>query len=350
VSTWDAPRPANRVRCVFLGSGAFAVPILDSLATIDVVSLVGVVTAAARPAGRGGRLNPSPVAAFAEERGIAPILTPGRLRAAESVANIVALDPALLVLADYGQIVPPGLLDLPLHGALNLHPSLLPRHRGAVPVPAAILADDHETGVSLMRMDAGLDTGPVIVQVRVPLDGTETAPCLEKELARAAGQLLADTLPQWLAGALRALPQPHEGATLTRPLRREDGRVDPSRGASAIERQVRAFQPWPGTWLDTADGRLLVWRAHPLARPGEGPRTGRLALPAPADADVGSLVALEQGLALVVADGLLVLDEVQLAGGRRMPGADLVRGHRGVIERAVSAALRAPGKGVPGTE
>ena len=165
------------------------------------------------------------------------------------------------MLADYGRLVPSAVLDLPRHGALNLHPSLLPRHRGAAPIPAAILAGDAETGVTLMRMDEGLDTGPIVAQRRVPLSGDETAPELEGRLAEVAAELLVATLPAWLAGRLDATPQPEDGATLTRPLRREDGRLDPVRRRRELERQVRAYQPWPGSFLDDGPTRLIVWQA-----------------------------------------------------------------------------------------
>ena len=168
------------------------------------------------------------------------------------------------MLADYGRLIPPAVLDLPRHGALNLHPSLLPRHRGAVPVPAAILAGDATTGVTLMRMDAGLDTGPILAQRSVDLDGTEVAPALEARLAALAADLLEETLPDWLAGTLQARPQPVEGATLTRPLRRADGWLDPARPAVELERQVRAYQPWPGSFVEADGERLVVWRASPI--------------------------------------------------------------------------------------
>ena len=172
--------------------------------------------------------------------------------------------PDLLVLADYGQIVPEALLSLPRFGALNLHPSLLPRHRGASPIPATILAGDVETGVSLIQMDTGLDTGPVLAQVRMPLARTETAAQLETRLALLAGELLVGTLGPWLAGGVQPVPQPADGATMTRPLRREDGRLDPSQGIDFLDRQMRAYDPWPGTFVETPLGRLIVWDARAL--------------------------------------------------------------------------------------
>jgi methionyl-tRNA formyltransferase len=248
------------------------------------------------------------------------------------------LKPALIVLADYGRIIPPAVLDLPRHGALNLHPSLLPRHRGAVPVPAAILAGDAETGVTLMRMDEGLDTGPILAQRSVVLDGSEVTPELEARLAGMAADLLLEVLPDWLAGTLQARSQPETGATLTRPLRRSDGRLDPERSAVELERQVRAYQPWPGSFVETGGERLIVWRAAVLgaapgvdATPGHGAPGVTAAEKGaglrPVDA-VGSLVVVGDSLALRTRQGLLRLDEVQPAGKRRMSGAEYCRGRR----------------------
>lgn len=297
------------VRTVFLGSGGFGVPALRTLAEHPAVQLVGIVTAPPRPAGRRGTLTTTPVHAAAIASGLDPVLTPERLRAPEAIEAVLELDPQLLVLADYGRLVPPDLLGPP-HGALNLHPSLLPRHRGAAPIPATILAGDAWTGVTLMRMDAGLDTGPIIAQRRWALDGDETTPGLEALLAGEAAGLLADSLGPWLAGALPAVPQPDAGATLTRPLRRDDGRLDPARPAVDLERQVRALLPWPGTYLETDQGRLIVRRAHARSGPGAGTdEVGRLD-------DAG----------LRTGDGVLALDVVQPAGGRAMSWADYRRG------------------------
>ncbi len=226
----DGRAGGSRVRTVFLGSGAFGIPALRRLAEHPDVELVGVVTAPPRLAGRRQVETPTEVDAAARALGLSPILTPSRLRAPEAVASVLELEPGLAVLADYGQLVPPSLLDLP-HGALNLHPSLLPRHRGATPIPAAILAGDAETGVSLMRMDQGLDTGPIVAQRHQPLTGHETAPDLEARLAGIAADLLADTVGAWLRGEITPQVQPVEGATLTRRLSREDGRLDPERPA-----------------------------------------------------------------------------------------------------------------------
>ena len=200
------------VRTVFLGSGAFGRESLWRLSEHPDVELVGIVTAPARPAGRGGRPSITPIHDTARHLEVRPILTPERLRATDSIAGILELQPGLVVLADYGQVVPAALLDV-RHGALNLHPSLLPRHRGATPIPATILAGDAESGVSLMQMDAGLDTGPIVGQVHVPLRGDETTPLLEETLEVAAADLLATHLGPWLRGKLAAMPQSEGEAT-----------------------------------------------------------------------------------------------------------------------------------------
>jgi methionyl-tRNA formyltransferase len=315
------------VRTVFLGSGAFGRESLRRLVAREDVSLVGVVTAPPRPAGRGQRATASLIEDLARELGIETILTPERLRAPESVAAVLALEPELLVLADYGQIVPGPLLELD-RGALNLHPSLLPRHRGATPIPAAILAGDAETGVTLMRMDEGLDTGPIVTQERVALHGVETAPGLEAALEVLAGDVLDRSLGPWIRGELEARPQPEVGATITRPLRRADGRLDPGRSAAELERQVRAYQPWPGSFVDLPGGRLVVWAAQ--------------AIPASPDDHPGTLVADgADGIALATSDGRLRLDEVQPAGGRRMPGDAYRRGLRVPIGQPAHGATPA---------
>jgi len=302
-------------RTIFLGSGEFAVPIVSALAQHHAINLVGVVTA---PSRRAPDLPEDvPVAAWTV-RSQVPMLRPRRLREPEVVERVLGARPDLLVLADYGQIVPGALLTAPRHAALNLHPSLLPRHRGASPIQAAILEGDKETGVTIIQMDSGLDTGPVVAQARYTTDGTEIAPELEARLSLLAADLLADTLDPYLAGEIEPRPQPAEGATLTHPLRREDGRLDPVRGITLIDRQIRAYTPWPGTFFETEAGRVIVWDARPL---GGG-----------ATRKAGTLLRLPANrVALAASDGLLELIEVQPAGGRRMSGADLVRGRPGLI-------------------
>jgi methionyl-tRNA formyltransferase len=315
----------RRVRTVFLGSGRFAQPILGRLAAHPSVEVVGVVTAPARPLGRRQVETPTPVETTARELEIG-VMTPARLRDAAAVADILGLEPTLLVVADYGQIVPSELLDAP-DGALNLHPSLLPRHRGATPIPAAILAGDDEAGVSLMRMDEGLDTGPLIAIERVSLAGDETAPALEARLAIVAAGLLARSLDPWLIGDLPALPQATAGATLTRPLRREDGRLDPALSAVDLERRIRAHLPWPGSFIETDAGRLVVLSAR--VAPSDG------------DDNPGTIVPDERGLALATSDGRLILDEVQPAGARPMTGEAFLRGRPSILGASIGHGVSA---------
>jgi methionyl-tRNA formyltransferase len=316
-------RAADPARTVFFGSGAFAVPILDALAALPATRIVAVVTAPDRPSGRSRALTPTPVAERARALGLS-LLTPGRVRAPEAVAEVVELQPDLGVLADYGQIVPTALLALPPHGILNVHPSLLPRHRGATPIPAAIAGGDAETGVTIFRMDEGIDTGPIVVSRAWPLRGSERAGDLEAEAARRGAALLADTIPAWLAGAISARPQPASGASVTRPFRREDGRLDPTRPALELERRVRAHAPWPGSFVDTEVGRVSVLAASVAAgRDGDTP---------------GRLVEDNGRLALTTADGRLVFQEVQREGRRASEGAAFLRGQHQLVDTGILSA------------
>ena len=315
----------SRVRTLFLGSGGFALPILDVLVEAPEVELVGVVSAADRPTGRRAELTPVPVARRARELGLR-LLQPARLGAPEAVAEVAALRPAFGVLADYGQIVPGSVLELPAHGILNVHPSALPRHRGATPIPATILAGDSVAAVTLIRMDEGLDTGPIVAQQWWALDGAATAETLEADAARRGAALVRHSLGGWLAGTLPATAQEDAGATLTRPLRREDGRLDPRRPAVELERQVRAYVPWPGTFVDTDLGRLIVHEAEVVDE-------------APPDDMLGTLVADGEGIALTTAAGRLRLRQAQLAGRRPTDAASLRRGAPGLIGQTVKAAL-----------
>ena len=307
------------VRAVFIGSGSFADPALRALTQDPAVEIVGVVTAPPRPAGRKLAPVATPLAETAIRLKAGPVLTPARLRDPAAIDEILALEPDLIVLADYGQIVPPALLGIG-RGALNLHPSLLPRHRGATPVPATILAGDRASGVTLMRMDEGLDTGPIVAQAGTPVAPDESAPELEARLATMGADLLTASLGPWLTGDLREHAQPVVGVTVTKPLRREDGRMDPSLPAVDLDRQIRAYQPWPGSFVETRTGRLTVWAASPAA--SEHLPSGRFS---------------SRGLA--TGDGTLLLHEVQPAGGRRMPWVEFLRGRPGIVGSDVLPAI-----------
>ena len=325
-------RAADPARTVFLGSGSFAVPMLDVVANHPRLRLVAVVTAPDRPSGRSKALAATPVAERARAIGV-PVLQPARVRATESVAEMAALAPDLGVLADYGQIVPRSLLDLPRHGVLNVHPSLLPRHRGATPIPATIAAGDEEGGVTIIRMDEGIDTGPIVAARAWPLDAQERAPALEARAAAEGAALLRETIAGWLDGLVAARPQPSDGASVTRPFRREDGRLDPSRPARELERLVRANEPWPGAFVDTGVGRVAVLGASVAAE-----RTG----------DTAGLLVEEDGrLALATNEGRLVFEEAKREGRRPSGGREFLRGQQRLVGTHVAEPAAPVGIALP---
>ena len=249
-------------RIAFLGTGSFGVPLLSRVA--DMADELMVVSQPDRPAGRRLRMRETPISGFARERAI-PVLTPNRLRSDEARDALRQWAPDGLVLAAYGQLVPQDLLDIGMRPPLNVHPSLLPRHRGAAPVAGTILAGDAQGGVTLMVMTAELDAGPIVGQWPVDLTGQETTPELETRLADLAAAVVPAELERWASGPIDAQPQDERAATHVHPFTRSDGWIDWKRPAVEIDRQVRALQPWPGAWT-TIDGRRVhVRRAHPVA-------------------------------------------------------------------------------------
>ena len=249
-------------RLVFLGTGQFGVPLLSRLPAMSDALLV--ISQPDRPAGRGLQDRPSPVVAWARANGLR-VETPRRLRSDEGRAVLAGFAPDGLLLAAYGQLVPDDVLAIAARPPLNVHPSLLPRHRGAAPVASTILAGDPVAGVSLMVMTAELDAGPIVAQWPVPLTGRETTPELEARLAALAAEQVPAELARWAAGETATQPQDEGAATTIRPFRRADGWIDWSMPAVVVDRRVRALQPWPGAWT-TLDGRRLHIRAaHPVA-------------------------------------------------------------------------------------
>ena len=274
-------------------------------------------------------MAPCPVRLMAQARGL-PTLTPTRLRDGHFAAALSEMRPDLAVVAAYGRILTPTLLAIPRLGCLNLHASLLPRHRGASPIAHAILAGDPEIGVCLMQMEAGLDTGPVWARLVQPVPAAATTASLTLALAAAGADLLLAQLPALLAGSLIAEPQPATGATYAPLLRKEDGWLQFSQAAPLLVRQVRAFDPWPGTRIHLHGQPVAVLRAHAEA--------------GPAAAAAGTVVlAGPQGVAVACAEGLIWLDEVRPAGRRPMSGAAWATG-RGV---AVGDHLAAPAAMAP---
>ncbi len=308
-------------RTVFMGTPEFAVPSLSALLELSrgkapLVHMAAVFTQPDRPAGRGKRVTAPPVKLAALNAGL-PVFQPERLRRAEAFAQLADLEPELIVVAAYAQMLPPRVLALPRHGCLNIHASLLPRYRGAAPIQAAILDGATQTGVTIMQMEEGLDTGPVLSRVAVPIGEFDTTGSLTAALASAGARLLTTTLPGWIAGKLAAVPQDGSLATMTKPLAKEQGRIDWSLDARALERHVRAMSPWPGAYTE---GRAGLLKIHAAA-----------ALPGGSSAVPGTLLDLTAGPAIVTGDGLLLLLEVRPAGRRAMPAKDWLRGARSLL-------------------
>ncbi|MCW5851815.1 MAG: methionyl-tRNA formyltransferase [Anaerolineae bacterium] len=303
------------LRVVFMGTPDFAVPTLKTLLTLPDVQVVGVATQPDKPAGRGRALAASPVKQVAVAAGV-PVLQPRGFRKNPANAEALrALTPDLLVVAAYGLILPQSVLDIPRYGSLNVHASLLPRWRGAAPITFAILAGDAVTGVTIMLMDAGMDTGPILTTGETPIQPNDTTESLSQRLAVLGAGLLRDTLPRWVAGEIQPQPQPGDGVTLTRLIQKEDGLIDWGRPAVEIERAVRAYQPWPGAYTLWRGEPLKVLKASVVAGQGEP----------------GRVVMVQGGVAVATGAGLLRLDEVQPAGRRPMPGKAFVNGAKDFI-------------------
>ncbi len=306
------------MRIVFAGTPDFAVPTLAALAASP-HETVAVYTQPDRPAGRGRKLRPSPVKALATELGL-PVAQPASLRDPDAQARLAEYRPDLMVVVAYGLILPQAVLDLPPRGCVNLHASLLPRWRGAAPIQRAILAGDPETGVTLMQMEAGLDTGPMLASVRCPIGEQDTAGELHDRLARLGAELLASHLDDLAAGRLVPVPQPEDGVTYAEKLDKSEAPLDWRRDAAALLRQVNAFNPWPVAQTLFRGQPLRVWRAQRLAER--------------ADAAPGTVIAAgREGVDVATGEGVLRLTEVQLPGGRRISGGDLANAQRPVGER-----------------
>lgn len=308
-------------RIAFLGSSAFGVPLLERVAAMADELLV--ISRPDRPSGRRLQVRAAPIARWARDHGV-QIETPQRLRTEDAGALLSGFAPDGLLLASYGQLVPPALLAFAPRPPLNVHPSLLPRHRGAAPVAATILAGDAEAGVTLMVMTNELDAGPIVAQWRVPLGGRETTPELEEHLAGLAAEVIPPELELWAAGPIASRPQDDARATVVRPFRRADGWIDWRRSAVDIDRQVRALQPWPGAWTTLDERRLHIRRAHPVAGVDDVP--------------IGALLpGVEPAVACGV--GALALEIVQ-PEGRQTMAADAWR--RGLPRDHVLLGASAP--------
>jgi len=301
-------------RIVFMGTPEFAQPTLRLVA--ESYPLVGAVTQPDKPAGRGRQIQPPPIKRLAEALGL-QVIQPKRLREPGVVERLSAWRPDLIVVAAFGQILPQAVLDLPPQGCLNVHASLLPRWRGPSPISAAILSGDRETGVTIMKMDSGVDTGPILAQIQTPIGSGETTGNLSERLAEIGAKLLVESLPAYLAGRLLPQPQDSSLATYAPGLKKEDGRLDCAKEAEQLERHVRAMLPRPGAFIEWTGGRLQIGQAH-VDLSKESPGLGKI-----------GMRSIIDGLpALSTSRGYLVLDLVQPAGKSPMTGKAFLNGAR----------------------
>ncbi|MFC4820162.1 methionyl-tRNA formyltransferase [Dokdonella ginsengisoli] len=302
------------LRLVFAGTPDFAVPSLRACLASG-ADVVAVYTQPDRPAGRGRKLAPSPVKQAAQAAGVA-VEQPETLRDAAARAQLAAHAPDLIVVVAYGLILPKSVLALPRLGCWNVHASRLPRWRGAAPIQRAILAGDAETGVDLMQMEAGLDTGPVLLERRTPIADDDTGGTLHDRLAELGADVLAEGLARVLRGeALAATPQPQEGVTYAHKLDKAEARLDWTESAIALARKVRAFDPWPVAEAEIHGERMRIWSAEPVA--------------SAVQAAPGSLVATHRdAIDVATGDGLLRIHELQRDGGRRVAVRDWLNARR----------------------
>lgn len=295
-----------------MGSPEFALPSLRALA--GAYEVAGVITQPDRASGRGRELKPPPVKILALELGI-PVMQPEKLRAPAAMDQLRAWSPEVIVVAAFGQILKQDVLDLPRYGCLNVHASLLPRWRGAAPIQAAILHGDEETGVTIMKMDAGLDTGAMLAKrsMRIPPDGT--AGSVTNALSHLGADLLIEALPRWIAGEIKPEPQDDSLSMYAPMLKKEEGLLDFAHDANELERRVRAFNPWPGAFMEIDGVVLKIHRAH----------VGQIVNLSYA---AGQRLVWQNQPAIGARGGLLVLDEVQPAGKKTMSGKSFLAGAR----------------------
>ena len=301
------------LKVVFMGTPAFAIPALDALSDAG-CDIVGVYTQPDRRSGRGRRLTASPVKQAALERGLAVFQPASLRRDADTRAHIASLRPDVIVVVAYGLFLPADTLAAPPLGALNIHPSLLPKHRGPSPVATAILQGDAITGVTLMQLDEGMDSGPIIAQRETSIGADETAETLTARLFHIGAELLTATLPSWRTGEISPTPQDESDATITSLLSRQDGTIDWTQPAAYIARQVRAYHPWPGSFTHW-NGRQL--KIHQASAPDMS-----------TDAAPGTVIALTEGVGVATGDGVLLLRRVQIEGRQAADIADFTRGYR----------------------
>ncbi|MCC6095418.1 MAG: methionyl-tRNA formyltransferase [Eubacterium sp.] len=304
------------MRIVFMGTPDFAVGTLLAMADAG-HEIVGVVTQTDKPVGRKQELKPTAVKAAALERGFT-VYQPAKLRKnPEFLETLKGLVPDVIVVAAYGKIIPKEILSLPKYGCLNVHASLLPKYRGAAPIQWAVIDGEEKSGVTIMQMNEGLDTGDMLATVEVPITADETGGSLFDKLAAAGAKLLVETLPKVEAGTLHPVKQPEESPTpYARMIRKEDGKIDWSLPAARIECLVRGMNPWPSAFTSLNGKGLKIWKSH-LDH----------TVPANPAAVPGTVLSIDGGLLVQTGDGVLCITELQLEGKKRMQASDFLRGH-----------------------
>ena len=300
------------MRVVFMGTPEFARPSLEKLIASR-HTVAAVVTQPDRPKGRGERVQPPPVKVVAEQNSI-PVLQPEKVRATEAVAAIAAWAPEIIVVVAFGQILPKAILDLPSKGCMNVHASLLPKYRGAAPIQWAIINGERETGITTMRMDAGMDTGDMLLKESVAILQDDTAGTLGEKLSRVGAELLLKTLDLWEAGAITPEVQDASAATTAPRIQKEDGRIRWSDDAEAIARRVRGLTPDPGVFTFHGNDLWKIRQVEPLPGPTVG-KPGEILRVAP------------EGIAVAAGRGTVIIRRLQIAGGKEMACAAFLRGH-----------------------
>ena len=342
------------LRIIFLGTAELSCASLQALAGDAKFQIAAVVTQPDRPQGRDLKPQPSPVKLLARRLNL-PVLQPERIRDGKFIAEFHSLQPDLVVVVAYGQILPPAILDLPRHGCLNIHASLLPQYRGAAPIQWAIANSDTETGVTIMKMDAGLDTGPIVSQRRTPIRPEDDSATLHDRLAQLGAELLVQTIPDYVAGKIQPVPQPAEGASHAAKIKKEDGRIDWNQPAQTIWNRLRAFTPWPGAftfWLGVppSGGNTIRTEEPPKGGTPSAPRPMLLKIwkvevieksggaacradPGFAEARASErrpgeiLSADKTGIVVGCGQNALRILELQREGGRRMSAVEFLAGH-----------------------
>jgi len=304
------------VRLVFAGTPDFAATALKALLETD-HEVVGVYSQPDRPSGRGRKLTPSPVKQVALDAGI-PVFQPQTLKTPEAREQLTALNADVMVVAAYGLILPRAILDIPRHGCLNIHASLLPRWRGAAPIQRAIAAGDRQTGITIMQMDAGLDTGDMLLKLTTPITESDTGGSLHDRLADLGGDAIIDALAGIIEGTLRPTPQDDAQACYASKLSKEEGQIDWTEDATAINRKIRAFNPWPGTYTDAGDLRIRLHESE--------------VIDITSDRHPGTVVARSrEGIDIACGLDVLRITRLQLPGSRAQSVNDLINGGKDIL-------------------